>query len=158
MPLYQVLRCEECGHEWDDIDLTQSVTVGTIDWQDDGTFTLYSCPRCYLRLRVQREVDGSSWRHWRSRLPRAPGDHSDQLIARVSDRIAEVLSARRTIYQPVVIELGELACVQCEIPLVPGLVERPPRECPECRSARVIDTGGGGIVTLYCEPPPESKN
>lgn len=108
MPTYQVLRREGCGHEWDDIDLTQSVTVGTIDWQDDGSSTLYSGPRCYLRLRGQREIDGNSWRHLRSCLLRVPGDHSEQLIARVSERIAEILSARRTIHQRVVVELGEL--------------------------------------------------
>ena len=158
MPLYQVLRCEECGHDWDDIDLSLSVTVGTIDWQDDSTFTLYSCPGCCLTLRVQREADGNSWRHWRDRSRRFSDDPSDELIARVAGRVDEILFARRTIYQRVVIELGELDCAQCEIPLVTGLVERPPPECPECRSARVIDTGGGGIVTLCFEQPPEPKD
>lgn len=158
MPTYQVLRCEGCGHGWHDIDLTQSVTVGTIDWQDDGASTLYSGPRCDLRLRVQREIDGNSWRHWRNCLPRVPGDHSEQLIARASERITEILSARRTIHQPVVVELGELDCVQCEVPLVPGVVERPLPESPECLCARIIDTGGGGIVTLDFEPPPDSQD
>ena len=157
MPLYQVLRCEECSHEWDDIDLTESVTVGTIDWRDDGTFSLYSCPRCYLRLRVQRVADGNSWRFWRDGLRLVTGDPSDDLIARVAARVAEVLSARRTIYQPVVIELGELDCIQCRVPLVHGLVEHPSPKCPGCCSTRVIDTGGGGIVTLYSEPLPGSN-
>jgi DNA-directed RNA polymerase subunit RPC12/RpoP len=154
MPSHQVLRCVECGHEWDDIDLTQSVTVGTIDWQDNGTFTLYSCPRCYLRLRVQRVADGNSWRIWRDGLRLVPGNPSDELISRVAARVAEILSARRTIYQPVVIELGELDCIRCEIPLVHGLAEQPSPRCPECRSVQVIDTGGGGIVTLFSEPLP----
>lgn len=59
MPYYEARKCEDCGHEWDDIDLTESVTVGVIDHEDDSTFTLYSCPVCYLRLRVQRVADGN---------------------------------------------------------------------------------------------------
>lgn len=157
MPSYRVFQCEECGHEWDDIDLTRSVTVGTFDWQDEGAFTFYRCPRCYLRLRVQHEADGNSWSRWRDRSWHIPGDPAEKLIARVADRVAEILSARRTIYQPVVIELGGLDCAECEIPLVHGPVERPHPECPECHSARVIDTGSGGIVILHHEPLPRSN-
>ena len=156
MPPFRELRCETCGHEWDDIDLTRSVTVGTIDWRDETTFTLYGCPGCYLSLRVQRVADGNSWRVWRDGLRRVPGDLDDELIARVADRVSAILSARRTIYQPVAIELGELHCERCQVPLVLGPIGRPHPECAKCRSVRVVETGGWGMVVLG-EPFPDEK-
>lgn len=154
MPYYESRRCEECDYEWDDIDLTERVTVGVIDHADGSTYTLYTCPECYLRLFVQRVADGNSWRHWCRALPPVPIDSSGELVATVAGRITEILRAGRTIYRPVVIELGEVKCVRCGIVLVMGPLDRPAPVCPECRSPRSAFNGDWGFATLFCDPFP----
>lgn len=151
MPLLQVLRCKDCGHEWDTIDQGELATVGVVDFWDDRSFSLYSCPLCYLRLFVQREADGNSWRHWRRNLPPASNDPASQLAVLVAARITQMFASRGSMYRPVTIELDAIDCLRCGVRLVPGPVEPPPPDCPECHSPRVIDTGAGGIVTLFVE-------
>jgi hypothetical protein len=158
MPWYEGRRCQDCGYEWDDIDVAESLTVGTIDDEQDEDFSLYSCPGCYLTLRVQRLWDGNSWRHWCRKLPRTRDDPSGRLVAQVVNRISALLAARRTIYQPlVVLDLGRIDCPLCENPLVLGPVDRPPPDCPKCHSRRTVGTGAGGIVTLHVESSPEDR-
>jgi hypothetical protein len=157
MPWFEGRRCEDCDHEWDDIDLSESVTVGTIDHEDADTFTLCRCPQCFLTLRVQRELDGNTWRH-QSRSTQASRTRSYRiLVEQVSDRISAILAARRTIYQPTVIDLGQIDCTICGIPLVSGWVDRPPPPCPQCDSRRTVGTGSGGIVTMFWESSPEDQ-
>jgi len=155
MPYYEARKCEDCGYEWDDIDLTEIVTVGTFDHEDDSTYSLYTCPSCYLRLLVQRVADGNSWRHWCRALPPVPTDTSGELVARVAGRITEVLAAGRTIYRPVAISLGEVECVRCGVSLATGPLDRPAPACPECRGPRSVFNGDWGFVTFLCDPSPE---
>jgi DNA-directed RNA polymerase subunit RPC12/RpoP len=157
MPWFEGRRCEDCDHEWDDIDDSEYVTVGTIHQADADTFTLYSCPQCSLRLYVQRESDGNSWRHQWKVTRASPTRSYRKLVEQVSDRVSKILAVRRTIYQPTVIDIGQIDCTICGIPLVSGQVDRPTPPCPQCDSRRSVRTGSGGVATIRWETDPEDE-
>ncbi len=151
MPWFEGRRCEECRYEWDHIDLSESISVGTIEYDQAETRTLYCCPQCYFRLWVQREWDGNSWRHWCRAVRHVPGGFAGDLFQRVVERISAILASRRTIYQPVLIDLGQVDCTRCGCPLVMGSVERPRAGCPKCGSRRSASAGNWGHVVLVDE-------
>ena len=148
MPWFEVLTCEDCSHEWEEIDASEFITVGTIDLLDPSTFTQRSCPECYVRLYIQRETDGNSWRNWCRAKSRASSKFTERLRSDVVAQISALIAARRTIYQPVPIDLGEINCSRCERPLVLGNIERPNPVCPACNGSRTLNTGGCGHVVL----------
>jgi hypothetical protein len=148
MPYSETRTCEDCSHEWDHVYITESVTVGPIDLRDDTPYTLYTCPKCDLKLRVQRLTDGNSWRHWCRTTPPVPTGTSGELLSRVEERVTEILAAERTIYRPVVIDLGEVERVRCKVPLVAGPLDRPTPACPKCSSPRSVYNGVCGFASL----------
>jgi Zn finger protein HypA/HybF involved in hydrogenase expression len=151
MPFYEGRHCDDCGHDWDEIDLSESVTVGTIDYKQENTYTLYTCPQCNLRLRVQRETDLNSWRHWVRTLPNSPTDAGDRLMVELAGRISAILADLRSAYQPTIILLESIDCTKCNARLVLGPLVPPPPVCPECGSTRSSAKGGWGHVSLWRE-------
>ncbi len=148
MPWFEGRHCDDCGHEWDEIDFRKSVTVGTIDYERADTYTLYTCPQCHLRLLVQREADLNSWRHWVRTLPSSPTDACDRLMVEVAGQISALLAQLRSAYQPTAILLNSIDCTKCKTGLVLGPLDPPMPVCPDCGSTRSSANGGWGHVSL----------
>ena len=156
MPFFEGRHCDDCGADWDEIDFTKSVVVGTINWQQPDTFTLYTCPNCHLKLRVQRETDGNSWSHWVRTLPSLPMKPCDILVAEVAGQISTILAQLRSIYQPAIIHLDSIDCVTCNVQFVFGSLDPPLPVCPKCGSVHSSPNGHWGHMVLRPYPPVEN--
>ena len=152
MPWFEGRRCDDCGRDWEAVDWTESVVVGSIDWANAASYLLYTCPMCYLTLRVQREIDGNAWRHWVSTVPINPRESCDQLKRHVASTISAYLDTLDSQYRPAAIQLYSVNCTKCKVPLVAGSVDLPPPICPVCGSSHSSFNGQCGHMSISPVP------
>jgi hypothetical protein len=169
--------CLDCGFSWDG--LCSSTDCGPINARKPETYRRYYCPRCSIELNVSRRLSRSAWLRWvsenASEVSRSPlllracehGVSIDlqalQVIARspllfdACERVSRSLACASSLYVPIPIDIGTIACGDCGDPMTVGCCETSALMCPRCEtpSARSLGDHRAERILVDYVPPVE---
>ena len=122
--------CPACGERWEGI--SASLHLGPLSIQQASDLRGLFCPYCYLRLHYPRSLERHQWRLWHEQFLRESPFRSEWLLA-VLDRIDASLSSASW-YVPQAVEIEDIPCPRCQVPMPAWGNETDHVVCPRCGS------------------------